>query len=118
MMELLRVCDPAVEACDKLCSGGPCGWDACAPGDDNCVRALTATECLLDPSKCPEALLRCAQCDDQSCPPEAQRCVPGCLADADCPLTDACDALGECVPAPCSPPCGPPAMCEHGVCVP
>jgi L-ascorbate oxidase len=130
MMELIRVCDPAVDECDTLCSGGECGWRACAPGDDDCVRALTATDCLVDPTVCPEALLRCTTCDEaMSCPPEAhcsavvhvdgeQRCVPGCLADADCPLTDACDALGECVPAPCSPPCGPPAMCEHGVCVP
>jgi len=72
MMELLRVCDPAVEPCDELCAGGPCTWRDCAEGDDNCLRALTATECLLDPSRCPEAALRCLPCGkDQSCPPSA-----------------------------------------------
>ncbi len=127
MMELLHVCDPAKEACDKLCSGGPCGWDACAPGDESCVRALRATECLLDPSKCPEALLRCAQCDDQSCPPEAHcrseadydgklRCAPGCLSNDDCAITDTC-SNGECSLAPpCVPPCGPGLACKHGSC--
>lgn len=130
MMELVHVCDPESEDCGALCAGGECGWRACAEGDENCVRALTATECLLDPLRCPEALLRCTTCDaEQSCPPEAHcsdvvhadgelRCVPGCVTDADCPITDACDPGGSCVPAPCSPPCGPPAMCEHGACVP
>ncbi len=70
MMELLRVCDPAAEDCDQLCSGGACQWDTCAPGDDNCLRQLTATECLFDPTKCPEAALRCLPCGpNESCPP-------------------------------------------------
>ena len=70
MMELLRVCDPEVEACDTLCSGGPCSWSTCAEGDEACQRALTATLCLFDPAKCPEAALRCLPCGpNESCPP-------------------------------------------------
>jgi hypothetical protein len=88
MMELLHVCDPQTEDCDTLCSGGKCGWKECAEGDDDCLRALEATECLLDPSRCPDALLRCTTCDEENaCPPAAScseepnldgktRCVP------------------------------------------
>lgn len=127
MMELIRVCDPAVESCDTLCSGGPCSWKSCAAGDESCVRALTATQCLFDPAKCPEALLRCTPCGtNESCPPGAHcrseadpdeqlRCAPGCLVDTDCPLTDAC-SNGACAPAPCPAPCPPPQMCAHGAC--
>ncbi|MFO0761054.1 MAG: multicopper oxidase domain-containing protein [Byssovorax sp.] len=127
MMELIHVCDPAKEDCGSLCSGGACAWNQCAPGDDGCLRALHATECLLDPSKCPDALLRCAQCDTMSCPPDAHcrsdadyddkhRCAPGCLTDDDCAVTDTCDA-GSCKLAPpCAPPCAPGTMCKHGAC--
>jgi FtsP/CotA-like multicopper oxidase with cupredoxin domain len=127
MMELIRVCDPAVEQCDTLCSGGPCTWKNCAAGDDSCVRALTATECLFDVSKCPEAALRCTTCDQStSCPagahcrsdadPDEQlRCAPGCKADTDCAVIDKCDN-GTCAPAPCTPPCLPGQMCTHGTC--
>ncbi|MFO0556268.1 MAG: multicopper oxidase domain-containing protein [Polyangiaceae bacterium] len=131
MMELVHVCDPAVESCDTLCSGGPCNWHTCAPGDDNCLRQLKLTECLLDPTQCPEALVRCTQCGDagETCPPEAHcsdvaqddgelRCAPGCLTDTDCAVTDACDtSAGDCLPAPCAPPCGPGQMCVHGACM-
>jgi hypothetical protein len=128
MMELVRVCDPAVEACDTLCDGGPCGWRDCAPGDESCVRALTATECLLDPSKCADAALRCTTCDqDESCPAGAHcrsepdpdellRCAPGCVVDADCAVVDACNG-GVCEPAPCPAPCQPGQVCTHGVCL-
>ena len=127
MMELLRVCDPAVESCDELCAGGPCSWRDCAPGDESCVRALTATECLLDPSRCPEAALRCLPCSpDQTCPPNAfcrddedidgkLRCAPGCLGPEDCLAIDTCTD-GACVPAPCPMPCLPGELCTHGVC--
>jgi L-ascorbate oxidase len=128
MMELLRVCDPATEDCDSLCDGRPCGWRECASDDETCLRALAATDCLLDPTVCPEAAVRCTPCDaDTSCPAASYcgeeldlsgslRCVPGCMVDADCPIIDRCDA-GECVPAPpCSPPCAPPDTCIHGVC--
>lgn len=128
MMELVKVCDPAEQSCDTLCSGGPCKWDHCAAGDTDCERARTGTECFLDPSKCPEAALRCMPCkgDSMSCPPDAHcaetaspdginRCVPGCAADTDCPPTHACTA-GSCAPAPCAPPCGPGKACAHGVC--
>ncbi len=129
MMELLRVCDPATEPCETLCDGRPCAWDECAPGDDNCVRQLQSTLCLLDPSQCAELPIRCAACDaEQSCPAAAhcsevvhddglQRCVPGCLADTDCPITDACGGDGTCGPAPCPSPCAPPATCQHGACM-
>lgn len=129
MMELLHVCDPAEEKCDELCDGGPCTWKGCAPGDDACLRALSATLCLFDPSKCPETIVRCAHCgDNQSCPPAAHcrseadydgqlRCAPGCVVSDDCPITDTCDANGACVPAPpCAPPCLPGTMCKHGSC--
>ena len=89
MMELIRICDPGAESCDTLCDGGPCGWNSCAPGDDDCERGLVATKCLLDPATyCPEAALRCTPCDEEtSCPPGAEcsedvaldgqtRCVP------------------------------------------
>jgi L-ascorbate oxidase len=88
MMELLRVCDPATEDCDKLCDGRPCNWSTCAEGDDECRKALVATECALDPTRCPEAALRCTPCGPQGqCPPLATcsdtpgyddtlRCVP------------------------------------------
>ncbi len=127
MMELVHVCDPATEDCDTLCSGGKCGWQDCAEGDTSCERALAATECLLDPSICPEAVVRCTPCSaNMSCPPGGycgevpdesgqQRCVPGCQVDDDCPLTHACQA-GECAPVMCSPPCAPPTTCQHGVC--
>src|SRR5262249_39209713 len=90
MMELMPVWDPKTESCDALCSGGPCTWKSCAAGDESCQRALVATECILDPTKCPEAALRCAECDGgKACPPNAHcrsdedpdghlRCVPGC----------------------------------------
>jgi hypothetical protein len=89
MMELVHVCDPEVEQCDTLCNGGPCSWNACAPGDDNCRRRLVATKCLFKPSYCPEAALRCQRCDEgQTCPAGShcsdtaaddgtKRCVPG-----------------------------------------
>lgn len=127
MMELIKVCDPAVENCDKQCSDGPCAWKSCAPGDDACLRALAATECLLDPTKCPEAAMRCAHCDGgKACPPASHcrseadgdgvlRCAPGCSAPTDCPLTQTCDN-GACVAAMCPGPCPPGQMCAHGVC--
>ncbi len=127
MMELLRVCDPATEECDRLCSGGPCSWRTCASGDDDCRRGLIATECLLDPSKCPEAALRCTQCSSTtSCPPGGRcstqasadsklRCIPGCSTSDDCAVIDACDT-GLCKPAPCALPCPPGQTCKHGVC--
>ncbi len=129
MMELLRVCDPATESCDDLCSGGRCGWNVCAPGDEGCERALTATLCLFDPARCAEAAVRCTPCDDetQTCGPASRcgedpdfggqrRCVPGCAADTDCPITDACDDSGGCAPKPCPGPCGPGTTCKHGSC--
>lgn len=128
MMELVRVCDPEVENCDTLCAGRPCDWRTCAPDDDACVKAVTATECVFDPDRCPEAVLRCTRCSDgQSCPPEAHcredadldgelRCAPGCAAPSDCPITDTCDA-SACVPAPCPMPCMPGTVCTHGVCM-
>ncbi len=129
MMELLRVCDPATESCDTLCDGGPCAWDVCAEGDSACEKALTGAQCFLDPTKCPEAALRCAPClgEDMTCPPDARcdleaehydgvsRCVPGCEEDAHCPALARCDA-GHCVPAPCPGPCPPGQSCQHGVC--
>lgn len=127
MMELLRVCDPATEDCDTLCDGEACGWRECNEGDESCERALLATECLLDPAKCPDAVLRCQTCsEEQSCPPAshcgdqahtdgALHCAPGCVEDTDCAVLDACDE-GVCVPAPCAPPCAPGSMCVHGVC--
>lgn len=128
MMELVHVCDPAEEACDTLCAGGKCAWQDCAPNDDNCKRALAATRCALDPSTCPEALLRCTPCDTMSCPPGAHcrtdedpdgqlRCAPGCVADTDCPVTDTCDGTGTCVLTPCPGPCSPGQMCVHGACM-
>jgi L-ascorbate oxidase len=127
MMELVRVCDPATEDCDKLCSGGACGWKTCATGDDECLRGLIATECVLDKSKCGEAALRCTQCGSTSCPPNAHcsdakgpdgalRCVPGCTKNDDCAITEACDA-GACKPAACTTPCPPGQMCKHGACL-
>ena len=127
MMELIKVCDPAVEDCDKLCSGGPCTWKTCASDDDVCKRQLVATECLFDPTRCPEAKVRCSKCDKgcptgSKCRSEADedgvtRCAPssGCSAPSDCPLTQTCDA-GACVAAMCATPCPPPQMCAHGVC--
>ncbi len=129
MMELVTVCDPAVEACDEKCSGGPCAWDACAPGDALCEKALKATLCALDPATCPEAALRCQPCaaSARDCPPGSfcdastphldgvERCVPGCEQDADCAPTDACTA-GACVAAACPGPCPPPQVCRHGTC--
>lgn len=128
MMELVRICDPETEACGELCDGGPCDWRSCAPGDESCLRALALTECLLDPSRCPEALVRCAPCgEDETCPPETHcreeadgdgitRCAPGCVASTDCPITDACNGEGECVAAPCEPLCLPLQTCVHGSC--
>jgi L-ascorbate oxidase len=129
MMELVRVCDPAVEACDTLCDGGPCGWDACAPDDDECERERIATRCLVDPAggDCPEAALRCRPCDDEgACPPggrcadeasrdDVLRCVPGCAEPDDCAVTETCED-GSCVPAACDAPCPPPEACVHGAC--
>lgn len=128
MMELVSVCDPAKESCDTLCSGGRCAWNSCAEGDDDCLRALTGTQCLLDPTRCAEAALRCKPCDGaaMSCPPNAhcsgnvnadgqQRCAPGCVSDSDCAAVDACEG-GDCAPAPCMPPCSPGTACVHGAC--
>ncbi|HRE88133.1 MAG TPA: multicopper oxidase domain-containing protein [Myxococcota bacterium] len=130
MMELIRVCDPSKENCGELCDGRPCGWNVCAEGDTECEKQLTGAKCFIDPSSCPEMLVRCKSCeeDSSSCPPESycdtateftdglQRCVPGCKSDSDCPVTAKCD-IGECVPAPpCSPPCGPGSTCQHGAC--
>jgi FtsP/CotA-like multicopper oxidase with cupredoxin domain len=130
MMELIRVCDPATESCDTLCDGRPCGWNVCADGDTECAKQLTGAKCFIDPSQCPEALVRCKACDEDamSCPANAhcdldytfddgvQRCVPGCMEDAHCPITAKCE-VGACVPAPpCVPPCGPGSACEHGSC--
>jgi hypothetical protein len=127
MMELIHVCDPAVEQCDQLCSGGPCGWKDCASGDESCKRALTATECLFDPTKCPEAAVRCAHCGSgMNCPPDAYcrsdadedgqtRCAPGCMVDGDCLITEACNA-GTCEAASCPGPCPPGQVCKHGAC--
>ncbi len=128
MMELIRVCDPKTESCDTLCDGGPCEWDACRPGDNDCLRAVTGARCMVDPSQCPEAALRCTPCKASApvCPPESycaaeaspdgqKRCLPGCLENAHCPATHACDK-GSCVLKPCLPPCGPGKACNHGVC--
>lgn len=129
MMELVRVCDPQTESCDGLCAGGPCTWKTCASDDVDCQRALSATMCLFDPTKCTEAALRCTACSAQgTCPPggtcsktksddDKLRCVPssGCGGDGDCALTDACMS-GQCKPAPCSMPCPPPQTCKHGTC--
>lgn len=128
MMEVLHVCDPQVEACDTLCDGRPCGWRTCAEGDTGCQREVAAADCFLDPSRCPEALLRCATCGDgMSCPPNAHcddvagpdgqtRCLPGCAVDDDCGPAETCSE-GACAPAaPCMPPCGPGRMCVHGAC--
>jgi L-ascorbate oxidase len=89
MMELVKVCDPKIESCDTLCSGGKCAWNACADGDDDCLRQLTGAKCMVDPRWCPEAALRCTPCrgDDLTCPPNAacadkpsadgvRRCLP------------------------------------------
>jgi len=128
MMELLRVCDPATESCDTLCDGGPCGWNQCAPGDDECERQWFATNCLLT-GTCADAPQWCTGCadDPNACPPGSycseqttydgiQRCVPGCLTNADCALTESCTE-GACLPAPCNTPCAPPTVCQHGECV-
>jgi L-ascorbate oxidase len=130
MMELVRVCDPAVEDCDTLCNGGPCTWRDCAEGDTDCEKSRAFASCFADPTHCPEALLRCTTCrgEDLTCPPEAHcadtpnedgelRCVPGCEIDEQCPPTDVCNPDGECVLAPpCLPPCGPGSTCQHGTC--
>lgn len=130
MMELIRVCDPATEPCDTLCSGGPCRWDVCADDDNACVKAVTGAQCAVDPSRCPEAALRCLPCrgDDLSCPPESrcdletahfdgvERCIPGCEGDAHCPEAARCADDGLCVPAPCPAPCPPGQTCVHGRC--
>ncbi|MCB9787092.1 MAG: multicopper oxidase domain-containing protein [Deltaproteobacteria bacterium] len=128
MMELIQICDPDTEDCATRCSGGPCGWRDCLDGDDACKRAVAASECVMDHSKCPEAALRCSRCTDGvGCPPGSTcsevtdadgevRCTPGCADSADCWPTDRCDA-GECVgAAPCVPPCGPGSACVHGAC--
>ncbi|MBL9107372.1 MAG: multicopper oxidase domain-containing protein [Myxococcales bacterium] len=128
MMELVRVCDPQTEDCDTLCNGRPCTWRTCAPGDDACLRALAATECVFDPTRCDDAILRCtacaaddpcppgAHCDDEPGPDDVLRCLPGCVTPDDCIILDTCDA-GTCVPAPCPMPCGPGKLCAHGECV-
>ncbi|MCC6644818.1 MAG: multicopper oxidase domain-containing protein [Polyangiaceae bacterium] len=127
MMELVRVCDPATEACDQLCGGARCDWKSCRAGDDECARALAATLCLFDPAKCPEAKVRCTPCNGEgTCPPGGTcgstpaadgklRCAPGCATDTDCPPTHACIG-GACSPAPCAAPCPPPSTCQHGAC--
>lgn len=127
MMELIRVCDPATEDCN-LCNGRPCGWRTCAEGDVNCQREVAASDCILDPSKCPEALLRCLPCNDEgACPPGGYcsgvasgdgqtRCVPGCTENAHCRIDQVCTE-GACEAAPpCAPPCRPGEMCRHGAC--
>jgi len=89
MMERIKVCDPKVESCATECSGGECAWDACAEGDDDCLRRLAGAKCMVDPTWCAEAALRCTPCkgEDQTCPPNAacaaepsadgqRRCVP------------------------------------------
>ncbi|MCA9515835.1 MAG: multicopper oxidase domain-containing protein [Myxococcales bacterium] len=131
MMELIDVCDPEKEDCDGLCASWPCRWDACVPGDADCERPLAATLCLFDPARCAEAALRCTPCagDGKTCPPDArcaddpsytdgvERCVPGCLSDGDCLLTERCGGDGQCEPAPaCAPPCAPGTTCQHGAC--
>jgi FtsP/CotA-like multicopper oxidase with cupredoxin domain len=128
MMELMRVCDPATESCDTLCDGGPCGWDECRPGDDECERQWFATNCLLDGS-CGAAPQWCTSCldDPNACPPGSycsdqetydlnRRCVPGCQTNDHCTLTDAC-VDGACVATACDAPCRPPETCQHGACV-
>jgi L-ascorbate oxidase len=127
MMELIQICDPDTESCGDRCSGAACGWRDCIEGDESCQRAVATTECVMDPPKCGEALIRCAKCgDNQTCPPGATcaaeadpdgelRCLPGCSQPSDCLPVETCDA-GECVPAPCLPPCGPGKSCKHGVC--
>jgi len=69
MMELMKVCDPAVEECGKLCNGKACGWNQCADGDEHCRRAIAATRCVIEPSaaRCAEAASYCAQCDSRPC---------------------------------------------------
>ncbi len=129
MMELVRVCDPATESCDTLCSGGKCDWKTCASGDDDCRRKLIATECALDPTMCPEASVRCTSCGSgTSCPAAshcssaadddgAKRCIPGCTSDAECAITESCDTTAStCKPVSCGAPCPPPQMCAHGAC--
>jgi len=90
MMERIKVCDPKVEACDTLCSGGKCAWNVCIDGDNDCLRLLTGAKCMVDARWCPEAALRCTPCKgtDKTCPPNAMcadkpsadgvlRCLPG-----------------------------------------
>ena len=89
MMELVNICDPEVEACDTLCDGVACDWRTCAPDDAACERERAVTECAFDPTKCPEAALRCTPCVGpmMACPPGSScgdvpdlddelRCVP------------------------------------------
>ncbi|MFL6203288.1 MAG: multicopper oxidase family protein [Thermoanaerobaculia bacterium] len=66
MMELIKVCDPKAEACDTLCAGGRCAWDACAEGDDDCLRQVAGAKCMIDPRWCPEAARRCASVKGRS----------------------------------------------------
>ncbi|MEZ4473789.1 MAG: multicopper oxidase domain-containing protein [bacterium] len=128
MMELIRICDPAVESCDTLCNGQPCHWQACQPGDHDCERARALTACLLNPENCPDAAVRCVSCEDggMGCPPGSYctgepdadgvtRCVPGCQQNTDCLPVEAC-VDGSCAPAMCDRPCPPPQRCVHGAC--
>jgi hypothetical protein len=57
-MERLKLCDPTIESCDTLCTGGKCAWNACIDGDNDCLRQLAGAKCMVDPRWCAEAALR------------------------------------------------------------
>ena len=107
MMELIRVCDPET---DDTC--GDYGWRECDDDDIECHRAVAATDCVLS---APNEVAEAACVVGLGNP--GQVCGPGsCLADSDCPVSDRCGDEDRCVPAPCSPPCGPGEGCLHGAC--
>jgi L-ascorbate oxidase len=89
MMEKIKVCDPKVEPCDTLCSGGKCAWNVCVPGDNDCLRQLAGAKCMVDPKWCREAALRCTPCKgtDKTCP-----------ANATCSDKPSADGLQRCLP--------------------
>jgi FtsP/CotA-like multicopper oxidase with cupredoxin domain len=106
MMELIRVCDPLSDA-----TCGTHHWSACAEDDVQCLKARAATECGLA-AQTPAELAACQAAlsgPDGLCGPN------GCASNDDCALTHAC-ADFVCVPAVCTPPCGPGAQCVHGAC--
>lgn len=89
MMELVRLCEPE-EDC------GPYAWDYCAEGDEDCQRALEATQCHFYTETTSQCLQSLALC-------RLPRLGAGeaCEDDADCE-SDSC----------VDPPGPPPAACE------